>query len=202
MFLQAVVRHNWSACVGALNSINALLPDGTLDPTQNFQVKVSTKMYNEKMNLKSMLVCNHCTEEYENSEGKQDTRNSQFEFNTIRVFDLIVPVTDRLIMDQNLEKIWICPKCKKDNKLVQTKIIKQKYLEPFFLGVVSNPPELKNRVSDRNTYDREMNKWLWNFKNELDYKMALFRAANWKSGDGENEYSDIDTSIEEASNDI
>ena len=93
----------------------------------------------------------------------------------------------------------ICPKCNKVQRLKDTNVVITKLENPYFLGVVPEPPNKKQGLMDKLTFEKKVVSWVWQMLNELEHKMALFRDDNWTRGDELEDFSDIDTSAEEGS---
>lgn len=174
--LDKIESKKWGSCAGALNAINALLPE-------EYHVIFSTIEHNKQSINNIVSICEKCKEE--------------IDFKSIKIMELIAPVMDEFLSGSKIIKIWICPKCKQDNKLSTTKIITRRKQMPNFLKVVPAPPERKDGIADRRTYDVKMEAWVWGCLEELEHQMGKFRKDNWKAGGEQEGDLDIDTTIEE-----
>ena len=186
VILNALPNRKWSTCIGALNTINGLMPE-------EFQVQFSTAKYEELTKQQTIAICNFCTET--DKEGKE--RNTELDYNDIVILELILPNTIGFICNKLVEKVWLCPQCKHENKLANTKIIKNSLAEPHFLKVVPYPPSRKDGLMDRSSYDRKMEQWVWLAKNEIDHQIALFRGDNVNRAEEEGDDYDPDTHLED-----
>jgi len=165
---------NYDSAIGSLYAYNALLyPD--------YGVKVSTQAYNEKTDLATVAECNFCTE--------------QTDYKTLDIINLLNPLVIGLVSNSEYEKIWCCPKCHKDNKLLETKIVHKVPQEPNFLRIVPKPPERKEGMTK---YHNKFSVWFWSTLDELEAEAARFRQ-EYKPIDQNIDYDDIDTTIEESS---
>ncbi len=160
--IEGLGSRNYDKVFGSLYSWNALLPRNTNeDGTPKYRVTISNTLYNKLTEHKSEAICGHCEHETD--------------FKKIRVFELIAPLIEGVITGNKKDKVWVCSKCKNDNKLSETIISETKLKEPYFLGVVPAPPTRRNGLSDRFHYDRRIKQWAWNFISELEEKSTQFR---------------------------
>lgn len=175
--LSAIPVQKWSTCFGSLNSINALLPE-------EYQVTFSTVQYNEKVRENIFSICTGC--------------KAEIDFKTVKIFELLTPLLLGFVSGKKSEKVWVCTECKNVNKLSKTQIAQEHKLEPHFNKVVPEPPERKEGLAGRRSYDRKVEQWVWACLNELDNQMGKFRAAYLnRDADGLGD-TEIDTTIEES----
>lgn len=87
---------------------------------------------------------------------------------------------EQLITGQLTKSIWICSLCKKENLTKQSEFIKAKLPNPYYLGVVPDPPKRKDGILDRFTYHKKIEHWCWTMIGELEFKAALFRDDSWQ----------------------
>lgn len=163
----------YDACFGALYAINGLLP-------KEYRVIISTARYDEKTRLETIAVCYHCNEKTNYDEIKVDTE--------------FMSLIEKLIIDEEYQKVWICHKCSKVNKLNRTAILEPAIEEPYFAKIVPKPPERKNGLLDRISYHREVSKWVWTFLDELEAQMSNYRREYQPRND---EMIDSDLGMEE-----
>ena len=167
---------NYPSCIGSLFAFNGLL-------ASKYRVKVSTSLYREKIRNDIIVTCKECDKESD--------------FKTVKVFDLLLPMISRFIVESQTQKVWVCPKCNKNNDLLNTKMVQKVLQEPSFLQVVPNPPERKNGLLDRTSYHRKFSVWFWQFIDELEAQAAQFRDDNWVKKDNLYDDSDVDTEGED-----
>ena len=180
--LVGMKKGDWDSMHGSLNGINGLLP-------QEYQVKISDAKYYELVKEDIEYECNSC----KNNDGTPSTIPKE----QIEVFTLY-PDSVQLLLGA-VGKVWICPKCNKVQRLKDTNVVITKLENPYFLGVVPEPPNKKQGLMDKLTFEKKVVSWGWQMLNELEHKMALFRDDNWTRGDELEDFSDIDTSAEEGS---
>lgn len=157
--LSSLESENYTACIGSLNGLNALL-------SIDYRVQISDKVYKEKTQPHIFAFCRFCTE--------------RLEYNDLKINEMIVTSVDALISGQKTEKVWVCTKCGKENRLVDTKLQKVVTKQPAYFGVVPYPPQRRDGLMSRSTYKKEFKSWFWLFFSELQERMAQFRDDNWK----------------------
>jgi hypothetical protein len=172
--IRSIKSEHYDSAFGALYSLNALLPE-------EYKVKISSIEYEEATKQDLKTICNNCKE--------------KIDYKQIKVFDLLLPLLNNMITGKTYERVWLCPLCKNSNKLEKTEFIQEVLQEPCLLKCVPKPPERKDGLLDRNSYDRKVTRWLWNMLSELEGRMSAFREANWNKG-GEDMDLGIDTSGE------
>lgn len=182
--LVGMKKGDWDSMHGSLNGINGLLP-------QEYQVKISDVKYYEMVKEDIEYECNSC----KNNDGTP----SNIPKEQIEVFTLYPNAMQQLLFRGQKEQVWICPKCNKVQRLKDTNVVITKLENPYFLGVVPEPPNKKEGLMDKLTFEKKVVSWGWQMLNELEHKMALFRDDNWTRGDELEDFSDIDTSAEEGS---
>jgi len=162
--------HNYSKVLGALYSLNALLPERhEEDGRQKYRITISDSLYTKFTKHEIILTCKFCTEETN--------------FETVRVYELMVPMFEGFLSGSQTDKIWVCPKCKKDVKLTDSNMTESVPKEPFFVRVVPKPPQRGNGMQGRRSYDEKFISWAWTFMQEWEASMAQFRDDNWQKED-------------------
>lgn len=174
----AIESQNWTEAIGALYAINASLP-------LEYRVIISNEKYNELTKQDLVAECNNCKE--------------RIDYSRIRVLTVIVSPTVQLLTNQHTERIWVCPLCKKDNRLIETKVEQSILAQPYYLGVISKPPKRTDSLVSHINYDRTMERWCWTMLDELEQKMAQYRDDNWSRDDELEEFgAPIDTKWEDS----
>jgi predicted nucleic-acid-binding Zn-ribbon protein len=154
----------WTEVLGALYSLNALLP-------AEYRVIISDQKYNELTRQSLMITCQKC--------GKDS------DYNKIKIQVLITRSLERFVSGQEHVKMWTCTKCHNSNYLSQS-VVKQTVLsQPYYLGVVPYPPRRQDGVKNHLEFDRKMERWAWTMLSELEEKMAQYRDDNWDRGDND-----------------
>lgn len=153
--ISAADNKEWTTAIGAVYSINALLPD-------DFQITVSTIKYLSELQTSIVGVCEHCDQEIEN-------------FDHVPKLELILSQTERMVIGSKSSTVWDCPNCKKMNYLDGTKTKIMKKQEPFYSKTIPKPPEFKHGFGGRVRYDQDMLNWFWNSINEIDHAMMEYR---------------------------
>lgn len=149
-------RRDYTGCFGSLYAMN-----GILDP--EWRVQVSTEEYNRLTKQDIFVKCKGCTKD--------------INYNLIKIHNLLLQPITSFISGHNYEKVWICPKCKIDNKLSCTEM-KQTEIQPGgFLHVVPEPPRREEGVMDRTEYHNRVSQWVWTFVKEIEERCGEERKA-------------------------
>lgn len=170
LILSSLASRNYAAVFGALYTLNAELPE-------TYRIKISTNEYYEKTKGARLSVCTECAEEADYS-------------NTIKM-DVRTSLLEQTITGKEYNKIWLCPSCKKENKIQATKFIETVLQEPYYLACVYQPPERRQGVMDRNKYHSKVEEWAWLFLGEIEHAIAIWRE-NYKPKSFENDETDYD----------
>lgn len=156
----ALEAEKYTAALGSLNNFNACLP-------KEYQVKVSTDLYNEKLQDEKLLVrCNHCSE--------------NIDYRTIKKMVIVCTPIEQLITSSSTKSVWLCSLCNGENLTTRSEFIRAKLPNPYYLGIVPDPPERKDGILDRVTYHRKIEHWAWTMLGELEFKAAQFRDDSWQ----------------------
>jgi len=170
------IKNDQTSCIGSLYSLNSLLPE-------EYRIEINTQEYKKKLDLETNAKCSFCTE--------------LTDMKKIRITNHLLALPIGNFYDGGFEKIWVCEKCKKINKLLNTTVIKKIPKEPYLLKVVPYPPIRKDGLMDRRDFNKKFEQWAWTFLVEVEAQMAQFRDDNWKRGDEDFDYQDINTKLEE-----
>lgn len=179
--ISSLKSQNYDNVFGALYALNALLPEFPLiEETGNpkYRVVVSDVEYRRLTKPQVFAECYHCKEESL--------------YDEITVFDMLLPITDQVILKRKFQKSWICPKCNKICKVRPDDFTESSVKEPSFIGVVPKPPRRQEGLMDRSQYHRKVTQWAWTMLDELENKMALFRDDNWTKRDNYGADDDAD----------
>lgn len=170
--ISSLKSRNYDFTFGSLYALNGLLPD-------KYRITISTLEYNKLTKQDIFVKCNKC--------------GIETDFKAVQVFPLLMNLVDSVISGNQYEKVWFCPDCKHENKLLKTEMSQRILKEPYFLKVVPKPPRRKDGLHDRSLYHRKVTQWALTFLDELEAQMAQFRDDNWtKSSD---QMYDIETEI-------
>lgn len=145
---------NYAGASASLNGINALLPN-------DYKIEINSAKYNEALKTKISIICNFC--------------NSEINKNDIKIVNLLNPILIQTLTSNEYQKAWFCPQCKKENYLNKTKMVKYTALKPFYLKVIPEPPRKKDGLQTKNTFHHNYVKWFYNFLEELEYQLGLYR---------------------------
>ena len=92
---------------------------------------------------------------------------------SVKVFDLLLPFLESILLKKKYEKVWLCPGCKKVNKIKITKKIIPEREKPYYLKVVPESP-IRPMGIDR-FFRVKFEKWFWNFLEEINWQEVLYR---------------------------
>lgn len=161
---------NYDKVFGALYSLNALLPEFHEDDgRQKYRITISDILYRQFTKPETKITCKICTE--------------VTNFDKIKVFEMIPPMFEGIMVSNKPSKVWVCPKCHIDNKLKECDMVETSLREPYFLRVISKPPLRRDGLHDRSSYHRKVVQWAWTFMQEWEASMAQFRDDNWQKTD-------------------
>ena len=183
-FVSALKRKDYDNMHGALGGLNGLLPE-------EYRVIISTGKYEELTKTDIEYECSVCT--------IRNNKPVEIPKEELTIFVQYPNSMQRLLFGGSSEKVWQCPKCQTIHRLSDTNISETKLQNPYFLGVVPDPPEKKVGLIDHLRFDIMVKQWAWQMMNELEHKMAKFRDDNWSRGEEMGGLDDIDTSAEEES---
>lgn len=162
-------ERDYTGCFGSLYAMNGILDE-------EFRVKISTEEYDALVKQDITITCKSCTE--------------TIDFLKIKIHNLLVPYHNKLLSGNQYQKIWICPKCKKDNPLSST-AMKQTKLQPGgFLHLVPEPPTREGGVTDRTDYHNKVSQWVWTFVKEIEERCGEERKAYLNRDERGDEVSD------------
>lgn len=172
---------NYNECEGALDELNALLPD-------EYTVLIDTELYNEKMKGNMVALCNHCTTKYDDPANKEKPKKgpTRVDVEKMEKQELLLPSMDRMIYGKETDTFWTCPGCHKDNRLSETRFKRSVLQKPYYLKVVPEPPKHKPGIDDRTNFHYKFEKWAHRFLTELNKQARQFRH-DYKPKDGETE---------------
>lgn len=161
---------NYSEVEGALDALNALLPD-------EYRVLIDTELYNERIKGNMVALCGHCTTEYDDPANKEKTIKGQTRIDVEKMErqELLLPSMDRMIYGKETDTFWTCPECNKDNRLSETKFKRSVLQKPFYLKVVPEPPKHKPGIDDRTNFHYKFERWARAFLTELNAQARQFR---------------------------
>jgi hypothetical protein len=96
-------------------------------------------------------------------------------YSDVKVFDLICPMLEGLITGEKSNKVWICGFCKNDCKLKDTMITVEETVQPYYRKVVPSPPLKSVGLLNRFNFEHEFRHWFYNFMEELQHQLSLYR---------------------------
>jgi len=182
--LMALDKRQYSSCIGGIKSMNSLLPEDTDD--KKYRIVFDTDEYNSVVRDSYLIECPKCKKE--------------FPRNTIKMFDVDLRIQDQVIYGEKSERVWICPKCKKENNIKKTKTIKTSLQSPYYHRVLPEPPQVNVGLLSQMSFHTKMKQWVWDCLASLENGYSRFRTDNWNRHDENFENPEINTSFEENDN--
>jgi len=164
------------ACAGLYN-LNGCL-------TEEYVITISTNEYEKAVQEQSYFQCDHCTmmiEEITNK-GRDDESRVKVEvpteipYNDVRILNLISPLIESIVTGNQIQKVWVCPKCKKNNIMSgEWNIITPRKEKPYYLKIVPECPIRLSGLASRFGWEQKFAKWFYNFLEEIQVSMKQYR---------------------------
>lgn len=185
-FNESLRTKNYSQTLGALDALNALLPD-------DYRVIIDSDLYNEKMKENIVALCNHCTTDYPvpGDKIKKNNLPTRIEVNKIQKQELLLSNYDQMILGKKYDTFWQCPECHKDNRLSETHFKQSVLRRPFYLQVVPDPPVPKPGLEGRTTFHTKFEKWARSFLVELNAQARQFRSDYKRKDEVDDDLNDM-----------
>ena len=147
-------QKNYNGATSGLYNINSLL-------TEDYIVSIDTTQYKNQTDESVFYQCKFCEKEIQISD--------------IEVCEILLSLTDSILSGQKTTKQWKCPECNKWMSKSTTNIIKNRLEAPYFRRVV---PEVLTHgigLQRRISFPQQFDKWFYNFLEELQHALALYR---------------------------
>jgi len=114
-------KKQYASAASSLYNLNACLGE-------DYLVTISTARYSQAVKSKSAYQCNYCTMPFEKiiNKGEENESTKEIQIPTeiliseIKILNVILPLIDSIIQKSKTIKIWICPKCHKENEIDKT----------------------------------------------------------------------------------
>ena len=167
----AIVRHRTLAlegfksnsaeqCIVSIESINALLP--ILEDGISYKVEVNTAKYDQLSKETYTIKCKQCNTE--NILGK------------VKQYDLELDWLEKILSEQNDERMWLCLECEKSNVFTTDDITVTKKGNPFFFKVMPSPPARQSGIRGRMTFDKDFQRWFSIAFPEIESQIGIYRS--------------------------
>ena len=147
-------KKDYKGAIGGLNNINSALDE-------DYIVKIDSKEYYQQIADMTLYKCTECEKETI--------------YSKVKIFDLICPMFEGIITGEKTNKVWICPECHSDCKLKDTTITVEETVQPYYRKVVPSPPTKQIGLQNRFNYEHDFESWFFNFLEELQHQLALYR---------------------------
>ena len=152
--------------------------------TEEYVITISTPEYDKAVQDQSYYQCDYCTMDFEQiiNKGRDDeTREkikipTEIPYNDVKIFELISPLIDSIISGNQIQKVWVCPKCKKENVMNgEWNIITLRKEKPYYLKIVPDCPVRLSGLASRFGWEQKFAKWFYNFLEEVQVSMKQYR---------------------------
>ena len=172
--INSIQRKDFKGARSALYNLNTSL--GT-----EYLVNISTAQFEEAMKEQLMFQCSECTQTEKRiiNEGEDDEYTKEIQVPSeipdkdVKVFDKILPLIASVIQDSKTKRIWVCPKCHKENNMSTTAKILSEREKPYYLKVIPDPPVIQKGL-DR-LFPHTFENWFYNFLEEITAQEVLYR---------------------------
>ena len=189
--LMALDKKLYRNCIGAIFSLNAELPED--DGDKKYRIVIDNDLHYDTVKQSYVIQCNHCTT------TKDKTKNpTEFPYHETEFFDVMLPKFEQILTGKNSERIWLCKKCGKENRLLESKIIQNTLQKPYYHRVVPEPPKVKYGLLSHMQFHQDMINWVWLCLNAIEEGFTRYRDDNWNRSDDQYDMYEIDTTIEES----
>lgn len=157
-------RNNWlhafdagdhNAVIISISACIALMPD-------DYKVEINTEKYYRQIKENKIIICEYCKEEHPHDD--------------IKTIPVRVSPLKLMIYRKPCETIWYCPNCKKPNIYNSRKVRITKFQQPFYLGIIPEPPQRRFGISDRSSFDTKFKNWFEITVCEVESKIGKYRA--------------------------
>ena len=189
---------NYDSAIGSLYAFNGILPD--IEPGK-YRVIIDTKEYENKTKQDLVVICNNCYTNCRHCQGDKTKDeviicSAEYSYGTIKVQEVLQPLIKQIISGTEYERIWVCPTCKTENVLSETKMIQKILKDPSFLAIVPKPPNRRDGIIDRTHFHTKFTVWFWTTLTELEAQAARFRQDYKGKDENEQEFTEIEYSKE------
>lgn len=182
-FNEGLRTHDYLEVEGALDSLNALLPD-------EYRVIVDTEEYRRLTRGNVIAFCGFCESDYEDKKTMK-SGPTRVDIDRVKKQDLLLSKFDQMVYGREYDTFWECPKCHNDNRLADTRFRKSALQKPFYLKVVPEPPVHRPGLDDRTNFHYRFTQWARGFLTELNAQARQFRN-DYKPKDGDDDIEEGD----------
>lgn len=172
-----IEKKDYNGASAGLYNLNGCL-------TAEYVITISTRGYEKAVQEQSYFQCDHCTMEIEeiSNKGEDDEVRekikipSEILYSEVEILEMISPLVEGIITGNKTIKIWVCPKCKKDNVMGDAwNIVTPTKEKPYYLKIVPECPIKLSGLSTRLGWDNKFAEWFYNFLEEIQVSMKNYR---------------------------
>jgi len=172
-----IAQKDYNGASAGLYNLNGCL-------TSEYVISISTSQYEKAVQEQSYFQCDHCTmmiEEITNKGEDDESREkvkvpTEIPYDEVKIFELINPLIYSIISGNQITKVWICPKCKKENVMNdEWNIITPTKEKPYYLKIVPDYLVRLSGISIRLGWEQKFANWFYNFLEEIQVSMKQYR---------------------------
>ena len=172
--VNSLQRKDYGGARSSLFNLNGCLGE-------EYLVSINSEWHEQACKDQSVYLCNHCTMSVEKivNKGEENEYTKEIQIPTeisksnVKVFDLTLPFFESVLLKSKSEKAWLCPVCKKVNKMKSTKKVISEKERPYFLKVIPECP-IRPMGIDR-LFVTKFEGWFWNFLEEINWQEVFYR---------------------------
>lgn len=147
-------QKNYNGATSGLYNINSLL-------TEEYIISIDTEAFHKQTKQNVFFECVFC--------------KNEIPLTKTRICDIFLEFDDAMISGQKTAKKWFCPDCRKWVLHSRTTIIRDKLESPYYRRIVSECPQMHPMGGSRLGFPQKFDKWFYNFLEELQHALALYR---------------------------
>lgn len=152
--IESIDSQNYSGAVAAIYEMISLFPE-------KYRLEINTEKYEDLERDTIIYICNGCKEESN--------------LTSITVYNFTLGLTLSFVSGLKNAQVWDCIKCGSRNMLQNTQVIKSQEAKPHYHKVIPEPPNRKQGIMDRNSYDNKMRVWFFKALEETDHQLGKYR---------------------------
>ncbi len=152
--IESIDSQNYSGAVAAIYEMISLFPE-------KYRLEINTEKYEDLEKDTIIYICGGCM--------------AESVLTSVTVFNLTLGLTQSLVSGLESTKVWDCVKCGIRNMLQNTQIIKSQEVKPHYHKVIPEPPNRKQGIMDRTSYDNKMRIWFFKALEETDHQLGKYR---------------------------
>jgi len=172
-----IAAKDYNGAAAGLYNLNGCL-------TEEYVITISTNSYHQAVDEQSYFQCEHCEMDVEQitNEGKDNEIKekvkvpTEIPYDQVEIFELRNGLIDSMITGEKTVKMWVCPKCEKENIMSKEwNIVTPKKQQPYYLKIVPDCPSRLSGIASRFGWEQKFANWFYNFLEEIQVSMKNYR---------------------------